>query len=173
MSKTSQIAWNPRWGAAQNARRQLPRSVRAYFTQVRELLAANPAPPELHAIRLATKRLRYTLELFRPCYGSGLEIRLAALQRLQQMLGEINDCAAAERLIDATIPASAACREVQSFLRRRASAKAKTLRKEWHENFDAPGREHWWTKYLANNARTGNLRTGSTGVRNSSRSPRL
>jgi CHAD domain-containing protein len=158
MTKTSQIAWNPRWGAAQNAQSQLPPMVRAYFTQVRELLAASPPPAELHAIRLATKRLRYTLELFRPCYGQGLEIRLATLQRLQQVLGEINDCAAAERLLQRTIPPSAARRRVLSFLRRRASAKAVALRKEWRDTFDAPGREHWWIQYLARSARAGKLR---------------
>jgi CHAD domain-containing protein len=127
--------------------------MQAYFAQVRELLAASPPPAELHAVRLATKRLRYTLELFRPCYGQGLEIRLAELQRLQQVLGEINDCAAAERLIEGVIPASAARSHVRSFLRRRASAKAVALRKEWHDTFDAPGREHWWTQYLARSPR--------------------
>jgi CHAD domain-containing protein len=149
MKKAGQIAWNARWSAARNARRQLPPLVHAYFAQVRELLAAGPPPAELHPIRLATKRLRYTLELFRPCYGQGLEIRLTELQKLQQVLGEINDCAAAERLIESMIPPSAARTRVQSFLRRRASAKAVALRKEWRQSFDAPGREHWWTQYLA------------------------
>ena len=153
MNKSSQIVWNPRSSAGSNARRRLPPAVHAYFVQVRELLAANPAPPQLHAMRLATKRLRYTLELFRPCYGRGLDERLAALQRLQQMLGEVNDCAAAERLIEGLAPASAARRRVVSFLRRRAAAKAAALRREWRDRFDAPGREHWWLRYLARGAR--------------------
>jgi len=153
VNTTSQIAGNLRMSAMRNARRQLPPLVQAYFARVRELLAASPPPAELHTVRLATKRLRYTLELFRPVYGQGLEIRLAALQRLQQVLGEINDCAAAERLIEAIIPTSAERRRVQSFLRRRASAKAVALRKEWHDTFDAPGRERWWTQYLARSPR--------------------
>src|ERR1700691_1419573 len=149
MGKPSQVAWNPRLGAAVNARRHLPAMVRAYFAQVREMLAADPPPAELHAVRLATKRLRYTLELFRPCYGPGLKIHLAGLQRLQQVLGEVNDCAATERLIEGLIPASASRRRAQSFLRRRAAAKAAVLRKEWSESFDAPGQEQWWLQYLA------------------------
>jgi len=144
---------NPRASASANARRRLPALVRAYFAQVRELLAANPAPPELHAIRLATKRIRYSLELFRPCYGRGLDQRLATLQHLQQLLGEINDCAAAERLIESLVRPSPARKRVRTFLRRRASAKAAALRREWHGNFDAPGREHWWLQYLAAGAR--------------------
>jgi len=158
MDKTNQLAWNPRLTAVWNASRKLPPVMRAYFGQGRELLATNPAPAELHALRLATKRVRYTLELFRPCYGRGLNIRLAALQRLQQVLGEVNDCAAAERLIESLVPASPARRRVQTFLRRRASAKAVALRREWHAAFDAPGREHWWLHYLAIGARLGKSR---------------
>lgn len=158
MGKASQIAWNQRLDAAANARRQLPPMVRAYFVQVRELLATNPPPAELHIMRLATKRVRYTLELFRPCYGPGLEIRLATLQRLQQVLGEINDCAAAERLIEGLVPASAQRKRVQTFLRRRAAAKAVALRKEWRGTFDVRGREHWWLQYLARSTRAGNGR---------------
>jgi CHAD domain-containing protein len=151
MKRPAQIAWNARVDAAQNARRKLPPLVRAYFAQVRELLAANPRPAELHTIRLATKRIRYTLELFRPCYGSGLEQRLATLQRLQQVLGEVNDCAAAERLIDRLLPESTARARVESFLRRRAAAKAALLRREWRDRFDAPGHEQWWLRYLSGN----------------------
>jgi CHAD domain-containing protein len=153
MKKNSQVAWNPRLGPARNASRQLPTVVRAYFAEVRQLLSAHPPPAELHIIRLATKRLRYTLELFRPCYGPGLETRLAALQRLQQVLGEVNDCAAAERLISGLIPVGAARTRVQSFLQGRALAKAAELTQEWHDTFDAPGREQWWLQYLATRAK--------------------
>jgi CHAD domain-containing protein len=127
--------------------------MRAYFVEVREVLASNPVPAELHTIRLATKRARYTLELFRPCYGEYLEERIASLQRLQQLLGEVNDCAAAERLIDQLVAASPLRARAQSFLRRRAAAKATGLRRQWRESFDAPGREHWWLHYLARSAR--------------------
>jgi CHAD domain-containing protein len=144
-------------GPAGNARRQLPLLVGAYLDEVRGLLATDPPPAELHTIRLATKRLRYTLELFRPCYGPGLEARLTALQRLQQTLGEVNDCAAAERLIEGMPPASAARTKVRDFLRRQASAKAVALRRQWHDTFDAPGREHWWLQYLARNSRVRKL----------------
>jgi CHAD domain-containing protein len=153
MTQTRQVAWNPRWSPTRNASRRLPTIVRAYFAEVRQLLAADPPPAELHTIRLATKRLRYTLELFRPCYGPGLEIRLAALQRLQHVLGEVNDCAASERLISGLIPAGAARTRVQSFLQRQAAAKAIELTKEWHDNFDAPGREQWWFQYFATRAK--------------------
>ena len=153
MSEDGKIHWNPRIGAGPNARRQLPGLARAYFAHVRQLLAADPRPAELHAIRLATKRLRYSLELFRPCYGPGLKTRLAALQNLQQILGEVNDCVAAEHLLEDLLPATSARSRAELFLRRSAAAKAVALRQQWHKFFDAPGREQWWLQYLAKGAK--------------------
>src|ERR1035438_1130614 len=62
MSKRHIARWDARAAAAANARRELPRLVAAYFARVRELLADNPPPAKLHAIRLETKRLRYRSE---------------------------------------------------------------------------------------------------------------
>src|SRR5436309_846910 len=131
MAKAGRIKWNERAGAAANARRHLPMLVRDFFVRVRQLLAADPPPAELHVVRLASKRLRYTLELFRPCYGPGLKTRLAALQDLQQILGDVNDCVAAERLVARLNPESPSRSRAQEFLRRRGSAKAANLQKKW------------------------------------------
>jgi len=145
-----------RAGAATNARRELPQLAASFFTQVRALLADDPAAPKLHRLRLLTKRLRYTLELFRPCYGPGLETRLASLHRIQQSLGEVNDSAAAGRLLSksmsnrvaANAPASCASSKSAPPSKPRSSARTGA------EVFDAPGQERWWTTYLARHART-------------------
>jgi CHAD domain-containing protein len=97
MTKPGRIQWDERATAETNARARLPRLMADYFAVVRELLASDPAPAKLHKIRLASKRVRYTLELFRQCYGPGLEVRLEALDELQQVLGEINDATTARR----------------------------------------------------------------------------
>ena len=47
---------------------------------------------EHHAMRIATKRLRYTLETFAPLYDDGLKAELKALRRLQEALGRLHDC---------------------------------------------------------------------------------
>jgi CHAD domain-containing protein len=153
MRKSAPIAWSPRLSPARNASRTLPPLVRAYFEQGRQVVAASAPPAELHALRLATKRLRYTLELFRPCYGRGMETCLSSLQGLQQILGKVNDCVAAGRLIEGLAPESAARTRMLQFVDRRAAATAAALRKEWRERFDAPGKEQWWLRYLARNAR--------------------
>jgi CHAD domain-containing protein len=155
MSKLHQTRWDERAGATVNARRELPHLAASYFAQVRALLADNPSPARLHRVRLLTKRLRYTLELFRPCYGPALETRLAALRRIQQSLGEVNDSAAAGRLLSHSMSAASPQRaRILHFLEERAAIKAQEFRKDWAEVFDAPGQELWWTTYLARHART-------------------
>jgi CHAD domain-containing protein len=155
MSKLHQVAWDERAGAPANARRELPHLAASYFARVRALLAADPSAVKLHRVRLLTKRLRYTLELFRPCYGPGLETRLAALHRIQQSLGEVNDSAAAGRLLSKSMSSASPQRaRVLNFLEERAAVKAQEFRKDWAEVFDAPGQELWWTTYLARHART-------------------
>jgi CHAD domain-containing protein len=150
MSKPLHITWNGQAPAADNARKYLPQLVTDYFACGRELLARHPKPAELHALRLATKRLRYTLELFRPCYGPGIRTRIAALRELQQSLGEINDTVAAERTLGAILNGKSAQRtRVENFLRRQGELKAAEFGKQWREVFDAPGQERWWTGYLA------------------------
>src|SRR5450755_3227936 len=99
MAKSHSIQWNPQASVAANARRELPPLVNAYFSTVREHLAKHSAPRKLHRLRLASKRLRYTLELFRPYYPEGLEDRLDALKTLQDSLGEVNDAVASARLL--------------------------------------------------------------------------
>jgi len=154
MSKPLRITWDGQSPPADNARQHLPQLVAEYFAVGRELLSRNPKPAQLHALRLATKRLRYTLELFRPCYGPGLALRIAALRELQQLLGEINDTAAAERTLNAVLNGASPQRtRIESFLRGQGEEKATAFRKQWQEVFDAPGQERWWTSYLARRSR--------------------
>lgn len=47
---------------------------------------------ELHAMRIAAKRLRYTLEAFSPLYANGLKPWLPGVRDHQETLGAIHDC---------------------------------------------------------------------------------
>lgn len=46
----------------------------------------------LHEMRIAAKRLRYSLELFSHCFGEGLKQLAKELAELQTSLGELHDC---------------------------------------------------------------------------------
>jgi CHAD domain-containing protein len=146
MKMAASVKWNQRAGVAANARRQLPPMVSAYFSQVRKFLEKDPQPPKLHRLRLASKRLRYTLELFRPCYPAGLEDRLHALKTLQNCLGEVNDAVASARLLREALKRRP---KVRKFLEDRAADQAAQFIRHWKETFDAPGQEAWWTDFLA------------------------
>jgi CHAD domain-containing protein len=150
------IKWDERRGVAVNASRVLPVLVAGFFDEVRSFLAERAAgaaadqdrePEQLHRMRLAAKRLRYTLELFRRCYGPALEKRLDALKKLQDSLGDVNDVVATRRLLGNSVDGS-----VQEFLDGRALEKAAEFHTHWKEVFDAPGQEKWWTEYLERNA---------------------
>ena len=55
---------------------------------------------QLHALRIACKRLRYSAELFTSLFGAAKTRRnLIALSRLQDILGTLNDIAIAHRLL--------------------------------------------------------------------------
>ena len=157
MPKQQRVEWDDQASAAANARRTLPGIVGAYFAEARELLAeierrANDgkrsSAERLHRLRLISKRLRYTLELFRPLYGTGLDERLAELKRLQDVLGEINDAATSAAMIRKTAGAERMLR----YLEQRAAQKTAEFRRAWRE-FDAPDRQEQWLRYLARGAR--------------------
>ena len=150
MARAQNLKWDERAGVADNARRELPRLVRVYFSQVRAFLAADATPRKLHRLRLASKRLRYTLELFRACYPAGLEDRLDALKVLQDSLGEVNDAVASADLLRGALKRQP---KVRKFLEGRAAEHAAEFARHWKETFDAPGREAWWTSFLARPAK--------------------
>ncbi len=45
-----------------------------------------------HAMRIAAKRLRYTLEIFSGLFGDELKREIRTMKKLQDLLGEIHDC---------------------------------------------------------------------------------
>jgi CHAD domain-containing protein len=58
-----------------------------------------------HRLRIAAKRLRYAVEFFRSLFEhKAARHYAAALAQLQDVLGKLNDCATARRLLEA-VPA--------------------------------------------------------------------
>lgn len=50
------------------------------------------AVAEHHATRIAAKKLRYTMEIYRSLYRNNLEKPLARVKKIQEILGDIHDC---------------------------------------------------------------------------------
>lgn len=47
---------------------------------------------ELHEMRKAAKRLRYSMEIFQPCFGPDIDDRIADVKTVQEHIGQIHDC---------------------------------------------------------------------------------
>jgi CHAD domain-containing protein len=147
--KPVKIRWDVSRTVAENASEKLPELARGFFEAGRELAARDASFEALHRFRLLTKRFRYTLELFRPCYGPGLAARIEALRSLQQDLGEINDCAATRELLLKRDDLRPAQRDwLVGYLKMLAAARVAKFRQHWQEDFGQPARERWWTNYL-------------------------
>lgn len=112
-----------------NFGRVLPRLVGRYFARGRRLVK-NQAPNEaLHRFRIRTKRVRYTLELYADLFPEAVGASLEAFQRIQQVLGELQD----QRMFAARLKQQARADPDHSgeyeALRRAAGKKQAALRK--------------------------------------------
>jgi len=73
-----------------NARRILRVRVGEFYSW--EPVVSNPlATTELHSLRISTKRLRYTLELFPSVFGVDGKRQIERVKQLQEQLGNLHD----------------------------------------------------------------------------------
>ncbi len=142
------LLWDESKPAAECARQVLPKLAADFFNQGRTIVGSAPSVEDLHQLRLTVKRFRYALELFRPCYGSGLEQRLEALKRMQDHLGAMNDCGATTALVQASLAEAPGSAEFLEFLSKRGDEERSNFLRHWRETFDAAGQETWWIEYL-------------------------
>lgn len=148
--KPVKIQWDGAQSVAANAAEALPKLARHFFDAGQGLLSPDPPLESLHRFRLEAKRLRYVLELFRSCYGPGLERRIEKLQTLQQRLGEISDCSSTEALVSARTDLPRRERErLMLHLRKLAARRVFDFQREWRAEFSGPKPERWWIDYLA------------------------
>lgn len=131
------------------ATRELPSLAQQFFKRGRRAAAPSQTPQALHRFRLAAKRFRYGVELFRPVYGPGLAARISVLRSVQQHLGEVNDCAATSELLcgapeGMARSGAAAARRIAVLGERRERA----FRLFWNKQFP-PQKEQNWIAYLA------------------------
>jgi CHAD domain-containing protein len=75
----------------QTARQMLPALAQDFFEHGNKAAGAKASRQELHGFRIASKKFRYTLELFTPLCGPALNPKLEAMRRVQTLLGDLND----------------------------------------------------------------------------------
>ena len=133
--------WRISEDVATNAAALLPGEAESFFRAGREAIKKRASSKSLHRFRLATKRFRYSLEMFRPIYGRSLDRRLKTLRGLQDSLGKISD---SQTLLDMMPGDPSLRRELDQSLKKHA----KQFRKEW-KTFDGPGCLSDWKVYLS------------------------
>ncbi|MDX1980694.1 MAG: CHAD domain-containing protein [Bryobacteraceae bacterium] len=131
------------------ARHELALLAEDYFMAGRELASKRASAGRLHAFRLLTKHLRYTLEVFRPLYGPAMDGRLAQLRKVQTVLGELNDYAVTRELMRASEDRPhPGTRTLLEYLDEQEERRRKDFAELWKQRFDAPGEFNRWILYL-------------------------
>ena len=148
MKKKTSMEWDAMAGAGENVRRQMPGVTAEFFELGREAAASGGDPVRLHEFRLAAKRFRYTLELFRPLYGPGLDARIEAVRKIQSMLGDRQDFAVLSARLRNTLMPSDALLEALRACDEKGRGLEDRFASFWREEFDLPGAESRWVRYL-------------------------
>jgi CHAD domain-containing protein len=154
VAKKLLVKWKETAAPAENARTRLSALIAEYFADGRRSARPETNLRELRRFAMRTERVRCTLELFRGCYGPGLEERIARLRELEDRLAKVNDCDAALRLALDTMAASPQRSKIENLLTARAERQRTEFLRHWRETFDKPGLEQWWSGYLARNTRS-------------------
>ena len=131
---------------AKTAQQTLRRMGRDFFARGGEASKASAPAEGLHRFRIATKKFRYTLELFAPLYGPPLADGLASIKRTQSLLGDINDCVTARELVSHYDGGD----RLTSRLKKRQGKKAEEFQRRWDEAFGDAKSVRSWIDYLGN-----------------------
>jgi CHAD domain-containing protein len=161
MKKLPPITWDLSKTTAGNVQTVLPELAGSFFAAGRKIVKHKSKPKDLHRFRLLAKRFRYTLELFEPLFGPGLDRRLALLRKIQQFLGDISDCGSTSKLItdaedDHRVPAA----EFHARLEELRRAKTRKLIRFWEREFGDKTEEHWARYFRTYAGRVGGVSRG-------------
>lgn len=135
---------------------------REYFVLGREV-SNQPTGARLHELRLAAKHLRYAFEVFAELSPAMAKAKIKSMKRLQDLLGDLNDCRTTKALLGRRITA-----EQKTMLSERFTKLREEFLAHWRTSFDAEGAEAAWLaaveRALAPTARGTAARSG-TAVR--------
>ncbi len=135
--------------AAEEARAALPAVCGEFFSAGRKTMAKALTPEKLHALRLAAKRFRYTLELWEPFYGPAYGVKLESVRQIQSILGKRQDCAVMELRLAPLRAIDMELDEAYQKVEARAAKLEREFHDYWHAKFDAAGEQERWMRYLA------------------------
>lgn len=117
--------------AEETARRILPGIAEDFLERGAAASQGTVSPEKLHEFRIASKKFRYTLELFTPLYGPALNRWLESIKRIQTLLGDINDCVTVSQILVDSKSGGA----MEAWLKKRQRRKMDQFSRCWLEEF--------------------------------------
>ena len=129
----------------QTVQRMLPLMAKEFFERGNEAVQTVASSRELHQFRIICKRFRYTLELFTSIYGPALNARMEAIKRVQGLLGDINDCDMARRMLSSYKGDGG----VGLWLKRRQRRRVEAFRGYWSQTLASGAEMQSWRTFLA------------------------
>jgi CHAD domain-containing protein len=157
--KPDSMKWREQKTAAENARVFLPEVLLQYLKLGERLVNIEGHPRRLHQLRLATKHIRYGVDMFEPLFGPKLAELSLILRETQQRLGEISDATASEAWLRRPgIPHDTGSDNLLVFLEQKASRQALEFASFWQMHWGTPELRSKWVLYLRRYA-------GRSGVR--------
>jgi len=134
-------------GASEIARGILPDMLKHHLRQGRHAACDDTPDKELHRFRIATKEIRYTLDLFTPLYGDGIGEVAEKLKKLQTHLGSIHDCVIARDLVK-DAKSTAGKKDIARELEKRREKKTERFLRDYRLNFEDHEALRQWKKAL-------------------------
>jgi CHAD domain-containing protein len=145
------MRFRPKRPARENAARLLPRLAEKFFRAGDASVEDDLHGEEVHDFRIRTKRFRYVLEYFRPCYGKALDAYLEAVRGLQAVLGDLNDCHSTRVLLKDLLHTGdppTRHKKILGALDRRENDLFEKYRAYWHETLDSREYREKFIRYL-------------------------
>jgi CHAD domain-containing protein len=133
--------------ASEVARGILPDMLKDHRRQGRHAIREGAPDKELHRFRIATKEMRYTLDLFTPLYGDGVSEIGEKLKKLQTHLGSIHDCAAARGLVK-DAESAVGRKDIARELEKRREKKTERFRRDYRRDLEDDEAFRRWKKAL-------------------------
>jgi CHAD domain-containing protein len=130
---------------------------RRFFKAGDKLAAEEQTGKRMHPFRVQTKRFRYSLEYFRPCYRQAMDSHLNTIRELQQVLGELNDCCSSRALYEKILGPASVRRQPKLWASLDGLEKEllERFQARWLGSFQSPTMRKKLLRYLAFPPRTG------------------
>ena len=127
------------------AHQTLPRLADEFFERGHRAAKEKASPAELHQFRIASKKFRYSLELFLPLFGPALKPGLEKIKQVQGLLGDINDCETVRNMISEYKGTGS----VAAWLKRKQRKRIGEFRTCWVETLGTESELRTWKDLLS------------------------